>query len=336
MRRALSSVWLLVALVLASSWQRPRRPRSAPQAIVVAPAEAQTRCTTDTFALHDDPLQLVTEFVRRDAAGRLPVKKPGYTDWLDGALTCAERASSSVSEVITAYSVKLLVSGADTARVLVRRTRAFTVRWDSASAAYHPLADPADEADTVVVIRTRHSWRIDTGISGAHRMPAAAAADLPDLTFEDRHRLRQTAMGLGGLSMDSIDLYTIQDLPRVWVNVGGEGGEPATCLILTADGVGRFIGDTLFNPVRWTYTPKTGDLALALPRLDSAYLPALLNAGWESPSVAHFNLDVPSRTLHYSLYRNTTSLPIAGWAYVKAGDVPSWQWESEPIPCRHP
>jgi len=328
MRRVLSSVWVFAALILASNWQRPRFPAATP-------AEAQGRCTTDTFALHDDPLQLVTEYVRRDAAGRLPVKRRGYTDWLDGAFTCAERAASNVSEVITAYSVELVVRGADTTRVLVHRTRAFSLRSDSTGSAYHLAPDPADEADTVLVVRARNGWRVDMGVSGAHRMPAPAEADL-ELTSEDRQRLRQTAMSLTGLSMDSVDHYTRQDLPRVWVNVGGESGEPATCLTLTDDGVGRFVGDTFFNPVRWTYTPKTGDLALTLPRLDSAYLPALLNAGWTSPNVAQFDLDVPRRTLHYSLYRNTTSLPIAGWGYVKAGDVPSWQWESEPIPCRRP
>lgn len=254
--------------------------------------------------------------------------------WVDGALTCTERATSSIFEVITAYSVQLLASSVDTVRVLVRRTRAFTVRWDSMRAA-RLFPNPADEADTVVVVRTPYTWRIDTGVPGAHRLPAAAEAGLSELTFDDRQRLRQTALHLSGLSMDSVEHYTRRDLPRVWVNVGGEGGEPATCLTLTDDGVGRFIGDTLINPVRWTYTPTTGDLALALPRLDSTHLRALLNT-WESPSMAQLHLEVQSRTLHYTLYRNTTSLPIGGWAYVKASDVPSWEWESEPIPCRRP
>jgi len=159
MRRVLSSVWVFAALILASNWQRPRF-------TVATPAEAQGRCTTDTFALHDDPLQLVTEYARRDAAGRLPVKRRGYTDWLDGAFTCAERAASNVSEVITAYSVQLLVPGADTSRVLVHRTRAFTLRSDSTGSAYHLVPDAADEADTVVVVRTRHGWRIDTASQG--------------------------------------------------------------------------------------------------------------------------------------------------------------------------
>ena len=329
MRQVLWSVWLLGPLLIASN-------RHGPRFTVDAPAEAQARCTTDSFALHDDPLLLVMEYVRRDAAGRLPVKRRGYTDWLDGAFTCAERAASNVSDVITAYSVNLLLRRADTSRVLVHRTRAFTLRTDSTGSAFHLVPDLADEADTVVVVRTRHGWRIDTGVSGAHRMPAPVEANWLQLTSEDRQRLRQTAMRLPGLSMDSVDHYTRQDFPRVWVNVGGESGEPATCLTLTDDGVGRFVGDTFFNPVRWTYTPNTGDLALRLPRLDSAYVPALLNAGWGSADVAQLDLDVPSRTLHYTLYRNTAALPLAGWAYVKAGDVPSWQWRDEPIPCRRP
>lgn len=55
-------------------------------------------------------------------------------------------------------------------------------------------------------------------------------------------------------------------LARVWVSVGTD--HPAFCLALAGNGTGRFSGGFLFyNPIRWTYSRESRELALTIPNL---------------------------------------------------------------------
>ena len=152
-------------------------------------------CPIDTLPRHADPVDLVEEFIRRDAEG--PFEREDLArEWHDAALTCIERNTSDDYEVIVAFRVEHLDTRGDTARVLVHRTRAFLVERDGAQTTL--IDAPAEWTDTVIVVRTPWEWRIDRLHAGAHRLPARALQELRGLSSADRARLRALVPRTGG------------------------------------------------------------------------------------------------------------------------------------------
>jgi len=155
----------------------------------------ESDCPTDAVFRHPDPVALVEEFARRDAEG--PLERDDVARaWHDNALTCAGRNTSDHYEVITAFYVEPVTlehlrRRADTTMVLVRRTRAFELGWDSAGRTPRLVPTPRDWTDTVVVVRTRYGWRIDRLHAGAHRFPSRALGELTKLKAADRVRLQR-------------------------------------------------------------------------------------------------------------------------------------------------
>jgi hypothetical protein len=124
----------------------------------------------DTVARHPDAIQLVREWVRRDAAGEMV----SPDSWAAGALTCVEIATSDQMSVITGYEVRPLSATDDSVRVLVRYQRRAIPGYDDAGALTHLVLESHEFPDTVVVVRTRYGWRIDQVEGEAHLLPDAA------------------------------------------------------------------------------------------------------------------------------------------------------------------
>jgi hypothetical protein len=159
-------------------------------------AAGKSDCPADRVYRHPDPVSLVAEFARRDADGRLERDEVARA-WHDHALTCVARSTSDHYEVITAFYVEPLSvkplprRRTDTTAVLVRRTRAYEVGWDSAGRAPRLVPALGDWIDTVVVVRTRYGWRIDRLKAGAHRFPSRALVELTKLKEADRELLHR-------------------------------------------------------------------------------------------------------------------------------------------------
>lgn len=166
-------------------------PDSSAESLRAEAAEGPgTDCPMDTTARHADPVALVEEFVRRDAEG--PFERDDLSNaWHDAALTCVERRTSDQYEVITAFRVEELDRYADSVRVLVHRTRALEIAWDSTGRVPELLPSAATWLDTVLVVQTRFGWRIDRFHAGAHRLPGRALGELSGLNAADSARLQQ-------------------------------------------------------------------------------------------------------------------------------------------------
>ena len=206
-RRRQLGIVLALASLIAGACSGARSSDDAPDGSIAsrppssasgdAPANRESDCQMDTVPRHEDPVALVEEFVRRDAEG--PFEREDIARaWEAGAFACLERSSSDHYEVITAFRVEPLDRRVDTARVVVRRTRAFTVTWDSAGRAPELTPSPASWVDTAVVIRTRFGWRIDRIHAGAHRLPSRALGELSPLSAADSARLRRIVSPSGG------------------------------------------------------------------------------------------------------------------------------------------
>ena len=145
---------------------------------------------SDTSTYHADPVELVREWTRRDARGGML----SSDSWPLSAVTCEEVGTSDEVWVVTSYEVVPLEKTADTARVLVRYQRLARPGYDESGAIRHLTFEPGEENDSVVVIRTRHGWRIDWGVGGAKVLPEAALRVFGErLPPADRDRLTALA-----------------------------------------------------------------------------------------------------------------------------------------------
>ena len=168
---------LLVALALTACRQRTETAEEARSASIDtsgAPTLSAVGrggdCPMDTVARHADAVQLVRDWVHRDAAGQMVSPH----SWAAGALTCVEVATSDQLSVITGYEVRPLSATNDSVRVLVRYRRRAVPGYDDAGALTHLVLESRESTDTVVVLRTRYGWRIDQIEGGAHLLPDAA------------------------------------------------------------------------------------------------------------------------------------------------------------------
>jgi hypothetical protein len=148
-------------------------------------------CPTDTSVVHDDPIALVREYVRRDAAGTLQ-----ESEWVWGALTCIELTTSDYLAVVTSYTAEPLSVTSDTARVVIRFAPRFSLGYDSTGAP-RLVPDTIVVAETAFVIRTRKGWRISEYPGGAHLYPSALLSRLPQINRADRQRVEALSARLG-------------------------------------------------------------------------------------------------------------------------------------------
>ena len=174
---------------LAGTPQREAVESAAEVALDTPFGEDLAGCPMDTVFRHQDPSALVEEFVRRDAEG--PMEREDLARaWEAGAVSCVERTSSDDYEIITRYEVTPLAIARDTARFVVRRDRAYSVRFDPRLARRRLIRDAASIADTMTVVRGSYGWRIDALRAGAHRLPERALTEL-ELVPAERARLER-------------------------------------------------------------------------------------------------------------------------------------------------
>jgi hypothetical protein len=133
--------------------------------------------------MHEDPIALVREYVRRDGAGTLH-----ENGWVWGAMTCSELTTTDYLAVVTSYAAEPLSLTSDTARMLVRFAPRFSLGYDSAGTP-RLVPDTLVVAETAVVIRTRKRWRISEYPGGAHVYPSTLLSRLPQLGPADRQAL---------------------------------------------------------------------------------------------------------------------------------------------------
>ena len=179
----LAKPYLLLASTIATvtlSCESKNRSKAEPPSIPAADAPAQTSDTPETSGcafvskdLHPDPFQLVSEYLRRDAAGDFT----SSSEWDASSKTCpGHEPGWDTGTLITGYNIHRLVQGPDTARYLVTYDVYSPLNQDSVGFVLRP--SPRQEVDTFVVLRTTYGWRIDSPVIDPHLLPQAALARL--------------------------------------------------------------------------------------------------------------------------------------------------------------
>jgi len=158
------------------------RAEPSPFADATVLTEIVPDCPIDTMPLHEDPASLVAELAVRDTADNLSI------EWLNGALTCSERLTGDQLSVVVTYQIAPKRVSRDSAVFELTLETPYHLGWD-ASGALRLQAGLDTLRSEVLVLRTNRGWRIDNGLPGAHRSPAATLRSVPSLSAEDQVRL---------------------------------------------------------------------------------------------------------------------------------------------------
>ena len=134
-----------------------------------------------------DPLGLVREYVKRDAAG----ERLRPSAWFQQVVTWPDEPGYDSYTVIRGYEVERpkAIAGSP-ARIMVRYDVIGWVVWRDSELIF--LDQPKDERREFVVIRDDAGWRIDEPQMG-QRVLAEVAAATGALSAEDAARIRELA-----------------------------------------------------------------------------------------------------------------------------------------------
>ena len=139
-----------------------------------------------------DPVQLVREYVNRDARGERLKSNP----WFMNVVAWPEEPGYDTYTIITAFEVKPLHTDSSTARVEVTYRRAGFLETVGRSTAKF-VRNAAAEERVFTVALTDNGWRITAPQMDQHVL-ASAVPDWTPLTESDRGTLKTLAAGERG------------------------------------------------------------------------------------------------------------------------------------------